>query len=131
MRDNQDPEAELAARVERLKFGGTQQQCQELRTKIDSVHRAIAGRSVSGCPRFDHSEEKCTMIGLHAGSAVTAAFLASLVEAVEALTIVLAVAVVRGLRPALLGAIAGLALLALIVVALGPLLDRVPPAKCH
>ena len=41
------------------------------------------------------------MISLHAGSAVTAAFLASLVEAVEALTIVLAVAVVRGLRPAL------------------------------
>ena len=66
------------------------------------------------------------MISLHAGSAVTTAFLASLVEAVEALTIVLAVAVVRGLRPALLGAIAGLALLALIVVALGPLLDRVP-----
>jgi Ca2+/H+ antiporter, TMEM165/GDT1 family len=72
------------------------------------------------------SEEKRTMISLHAGSAVTAAFLASLVEAVEALTIVLAVAVVRGLRPALLGAIAGLAILALIVVALGPLLDRVP-----
>ncbi|MGA8692938.1 MAG: hypothetical protein WB689_03680 [Xanthobacteraceae bacterium] len=66
------------------------------------------------------------MISLHAGSAVTAAFLASLVEAVEALTIVLAVAIVRGLRPALLGAIAGLAALALIIVALGPLLDRVP-----
>ena len=66
------------------------------------------------------------MISLHAGSAVTAAFLASLVEAVEALTIVLAVAIVRGLRPALLGAIAGLAVLALIIVALGPLLDRVP-----
>jgi Ca2+/H+ antiporter, TMEM165/GDT1 family len=66
------------------------------------------------------------MISLHAGSAVTAAFLASLVEAVEALTIVLAVAIVRGWRPAGLGAIAGLLVLALIVVALGPLLDRVP-----
>jgi uncharacterized membrane protein len=66
------------------------------------------------------------MLSLHAGSAVTAAFLASLVEAVEALTIVLAVAVVRGARPALLGAGAGLVVLALIVVALGPLLDRVP-----
>ena len=66
------------------------------------------------------------MLSLHAGSAVTAAFLASLVEAVEALTIVLAVAVVRGLRPAMLGAICGLAVLALIVIALGPLLDRVP-----
>jgi len=66
------------------------------------------------------------MMSLHAGSAVTAAFLASLVEAVEALTIVLAVAIVRGLRPALLGAISGLAVLALIIVALGPLLDRVP-----
>ena len=58
--------------------------------------------------------------------AVTAAFLASLVEAVEALTIVLAVAIVRGWRPAGLGALAGLLALALIVVALGPLLDRVP-----
>src|SRR2546423_2905176 len=58
--------------------------------------------------------------------AVSAAFLSSLVEAVEALTIVLAVATVRGWRPAGLGAIAGLGALALIVVALGPLLDRVP-----
>jgi Ca2+/H+ antiporter, TMEM165/GDT1 family len=57
---------------------------------------------------------------------VTAAFLASLVEAVEALTIVLAVATVRGWRPAGLGALAGLALLALIVAALGPLLGHVP-----
>ena len=58
--------------------------------------------------------------------AVSAAFLSSLVEAVEALTIVLAVATVRGWRPAGLGALAGLATLALIVLALGPLLDRVP-----
>jgi uncharacterized membrane protein len=62
----------------------------------------------------------------HIGSAMTTAFLASLVEAVEALTIVLAVATVRGWRPAGLGALAGLLVLALIVVALGPLLDRVP-----
>src|SRR5205823_7357251 len=57
---------------------------------------------------------------------MTAAFLASLVEAVEALTIILAVATVRGWRPAGLGAIAGLGVLILIVAALGPLLDRVP-----
>ena len=57
---------------------------------------------------------------------VTAAFLASLVEAVEALTIVLAVATVRGWRPAGLGALTGLAVLALTVIALGPLLDHVP-----
>ena len=57
---------------------------------------------------------------------ITAAFLASLVEAVEALTIVLAVAIVRGWRPAGLGALTGLAVLALIVVALGPLLGHVP-----
>jgi uncharacterized membrane protein len=56
----------------------------------------------------------------------TAAFLASLVEAVEALTIVLAVATVRGWRPAGLGALAGLAVLALVVVVLGPLLGHVP-----
>jgi Ca2+/H+ antiporter, TMEM165/GDT1 family len=58
--------------------------------------------------------------------AVTTAFLSSFVEAVEALTIVLAVAVVRGWRPAGIGALAGLVLLALIVLALGPLLDRIP-----
>ena len=62
----------------------------------------------------------------HIAPAMTTAFLASLVEAVEALTIVLAVATVRGWRPAGLGAFAGLLVLALIVVALGPLLDRVP-----
>src|SRR3981081_1756754 len=38
-----------------------------------------------------------------AGPAVTAAFLASLVEVVEAFTIVLAVATLRGWRPAWLG----------------------------
>ena len=63
---------------------------------------------------------------LHVGPAATAAFLASLVEAVEALTIVLAVATVRGWRPAGLGAIGGLAVLALIVAGLGPLLDLIP-----
>ena len=63
---------------------------------------------------------------VHIGPAMTTAFLASLVEAVEALTVVLAVATVRGWRPAGLGAFAGLLVLALIVVALGPLLDRVP-----
>jgi Ca2+/H+ antiporter, TMEM165/GDT1 family len=61
-----------------------------------------------------------------AAPAISAAFLSSLVEAIEALTIVLAVGTVRGWRPACLGAVAGLVLLALIVLALGPLLDRVP-----
>jgi uncharacterized membrane protein len=61
-----------------------------------------------------------------AAPALSAAFLSSLVEAVEALTIVLAVATVRGWRPALLGALAGLGLLLLIVLALGPLLEQVP-----
>ena len=58
--------------------------------------------------------------------AITAAFLASLVEAVEAFTIVLAVATLRGWRPAALGTTAGLALLAAIVLLLGPLLESVP-----
>ena len=61
-----------------------------------------------------------------AGPAVTAAFLASLVEFVEAFTIVLAVATVRGWRPAFWGTGAALVLLAVIVLALGPLLDNVP-----
>jgi len=60
------------------------------------------------------------------GPAIAAAFLASLVEVVEAFTIVLAVATVRGWRPALLGTGAALGCLAIIVIALGPLLGRVP-----
>lgn len=63
---------------------------------------------------------------VHAGPAMTAAFLASLVEAVEALTIVLAVGTVRGWRPAATGVAVGFAILAAVVVTLGPLLDRVP-----
>jgi len=66
------------------------------------------------------------MIWTSAAPAVSAAFLGSMVEAVEALTIVLAVASVRGWRPAGLGALSGLALLAVIVLALGPLLNRAP-----
>jgi Ca2+/H+ antiporter, TMEM165/GDT1 family len=58
--------------------------------------------------------------------AISAAFLGSLVEAVEALTIVLAVATVRSWRPAGLGALAGLVLLGLIVLVLGPLIGSVP-----
>ena len=61
-----------------------------------------------------------------ASTAILASFLSSLVEAVEALTIVLSVAAVRGWKPAGLGAFAGLATLALIVLLFGPLLDRVP-----
>jgi uncharacterized membrane protein len=61
-----------------------------------------------------------------AAPAVAAAFLASLVEVVEAFTIVLAVGTLRGWRPAAAGTLAALAVLGLLVVALGPLLDRVP-----
>lgn len=61
-----------------------------------------------------------------AAPAISAAFLGSMVEAVEALTIVLAVASVRGWRAAGLGASSGLGLLAVIVIALGPLLNHIP-----
>ena len=61
-----------------------------------------------------------------AAPAVSAAFFASLVEVVEAFTIVLAAGTLRGWRAAIAGTAAGLAVLALIVVALGPLLDQVP-----
>ncbi|MGY3404911.1 putative membrane protein [Bradyrhizobium sp. GM5.1] len=57
---------------------------------------------------------------------VTAAFLASLVEAVEALTIVLAVVTIRVWRPAVIGLFAGLCALSGIVVLFGPALDRIP-----
>ena len=62
----------------------------------------------------------------HAGTAILSAFLGALVEAVEALTIVLAVGTVRGWRPALAGAGAGIAVLALLVLAFGPLIAAVP-----
>jgi uncharacterized membrane protein len=61
-----------------------------------------------------------------AAPAIIAAFIASLVEVVEAFTIVLAVATIRGWRPALMGTAGGFALLVLIVLALGPMLDQVP-----
>lgn len=61
-----------------------------------------------------------------AGPAISAAFLGSMVEVVEAFTIVLAVGTVRGWRPAFLGTATGLAVLALLVLALGPVLDRIP-----
>ena len=59
-------------------------------------------------------------------SVAGASFAASFVEAVEALTIVLAVGLARGWRPALTGAAAALAALALIVAVLGPLILAVP-----
>jgi uncharacterized membrane protein len=66
------------------------------------------------------------MYDSHAIAAISAAFLASLVEVTEAYTIVLAVALSRGWRSALTGTAAALALLVLMVIAFGPLLSRVP-----
>jgi uncharacterized membrane protein len=63
---------------------------------------------------------------LQAAPSVIAAFLGSLVEFVEALTIVLAVGTVRGWRPALTGAMAGVLVLIVIVLLLGPLLGVIP-----
>ena len=61
-----------------------------------------------------------------AAPVISAVFLASLVEVVEAFTIVLAVASLQGWRPAATGTVAGLALLASVVLLLGPLLSRIP-----
>ena len=66
------------------------------------------------------------MYDSHAIAAISAAFLASLVEVTEAYTIVLAVGLSRGWRSALAGTAAALALLALVVIAFGPLLSRLP-----
>src|SRR6266700_692631 len=60
-----------------------------------------------------------------AAPAVGSAFLASTVEVVEAFTIVLAVGTLRGWRPALLGTATALVVLGLLIVSLGPLLERV------
>ncbi len=59
-------------------------------------------------------------------STMTASFLASFVEMVEAFTIVLAVGIARSWRPALIGSGLALAVLAALVVALGPMLGLVP-----
>jgi len=61
-----------------------------------------------------------------AAPAILAAFLASVVEVVEAFTIVLAVGTTRGWRPALLGTLAALIVLAAIVITLGPVLNQIP-----
>jgi uncharacterized membrane protein len=55
-----------------------------------------------------------------------AVFLACMVEAVEAVTIVLAAGTGRDWRSAITGAVSGLAVLAVIVAALGPALTAVP-----
>ncbi len=62
----------------------------------------------------------------HAGTAITAAFLASLVEFVEALTVVLAVGTIRGWRSALTGSAFAVGFLTLLVIIFGPALQRVP-----
>ncbi len=61
-----------------------------------------------------------------AGPAIAASFFASLVEMVEAFTVVLAVAAVRGWRPATLGAVAGLAILVVIVLIFGAAIHSAP-----
>lgn len=66
------------------------------------------------------------MLSAQAISAVSAAFLGSLVEVVEAFTLILAASLVRGWRPALLGAGAGALLVAALVAAFWPLLERFP-----
>ena len=59
-------------------------------------------------------------------AAVASAFLASFVEVVEAFTIVLAVGTLRGWRSAGFGSLAALIVLALTVVILGPLIEKIP-----
>jgi uncharacterized membrane protein len=61
-----------------------------------------------------------------AAPAVSASFLASLVEMVEAFTIVFAVGSVRGWKPALSGSLAALLLLAALIAILGPGLGHIP-----
>jgi uncharacterized membrane protein len=62
----------------------------------------------------------------HVGTSILASFLACLVECVEALTVVLAVGSVRGWRSALTGTSTAIAVLLLIVAALGTALTHIP-----
>jgi len=63
---------------------------------------------------------------VHTGPSILAAFLASLVEFVEALTVVLAIGIVRGWRPALTGACLASAVLLVLIVVFGPMLQASP-----
>src|SRR6201993_2067309 len=60
------------------------------------------------------------------GALFLAVFLACLVEAVEALTIVLAAGTGRDWRSAIIGVVSGLAVLAVVVAVLGPVLTLLP-----
>jgi uncharacterized membrane protein len=62
----------------------------------------------------------------HMGTSIIASFLASLVECVEALTVVLAVGSVRGWRSALTGTATAIAVLLIIIAALGTALAHIP-----
>ena len=62
----------------------------------------------------------------HMGTSILASFLASLVECVEALTVVLAVGSVRGWRSALTGTATAIAVLLIIIAALGTALAHIP-----
>ena len=62
----------------------------------------------------------------HMGTSIVASFLASLVEGVEALTVILAVGSVRGWRSALIGTASAVAILLVIVAALGRALTNTP-----
>ena len=73
-----------------------------------------------------YQEDRKLIEWTSAAPSVLASFMASMVEFVEALTIVLAVGVVRGWRSALLGTAGGVALLAVLVLALGRSLSGVP-----
>jgi Ca2+/H+ antiporter, TMEM165/GDT1 family len=70
-----------------------------------------------------------TVAWAHVGTSVLTAFLASLVEFAEAMTILLAVGTVRGWRSAWIGAAAGVSVLTVLVIALGPALQAIPVAK--
>jgi uncharacterized membrane protein len=60
------------------------------------------------------------------GAVLVTTFLASSVEAIEMVTIVLGVGATRGWRSTLLGAVAGFAVLAVVVVVLGVALTAIP-----
>src|SRR3984957_20900881 len=66
------------------------------------------------------------MMPMGSGALFVAVFLACFVEAVEALTIVLAAGTGRDWRSAITGVLSGVAVLAVVVAALGPSLTLIP-----
>src|SRR6266851_5841089 len=86
----------------------------------------MLGRTRRAAPAPQHGVTTVRIGRMGSGALFIAVFLACVVEAVEATTIVLAAGTARDWRSATIGMAGALAVLAIIVAALGPAVSEVP-----